>query len=103
MYTAAIASAQRAIEIAPGLADAYSTLGFTLFQGRLDARGARAPFERSRELGAGEATVMARYAQYSARVGRKQEATEAIERALLLDKLNPLIHRAAGLDRVRGT
>ncbi|MGB7738997.1 MAG: TIR domain-containing protein [Steroidobacteraceae bacterium] len=95
-YESAIESAQRAIEIAPGLADAYSTLGFTLFQGRLDARGAREPFERSRELGAGEATVLARYAQYCARVGRKQDAAAAIQRALLLDKLNPLIHRAAG-------
>ena len=95
LYESAIESAQRAITIAPGLADAYSTLGFTLFQGRLDARGAREPFERSRELGAGEATVLARYAQYCARVGRKQEAAESIERALLLDKLNPLIHRAA--------
>jgi Tfp pilus assembly protein PilF len=96
LYSAAIASAQRAIEIAPGLAEAYSTLGFTLFQGRLDARGAREPFEKSRQLGAGEATVMARFAQYCARVGRAREAGEGIERALLLDKLNPLIHRAAG-------
>jgi TolB-like protein/tetratricopeptide (TPR) repeat protein len=95
-YDAAIASAQRAIEIAPDLAEAHSTLGFTLFQGRLDARGARKPFDRSRELGAGEATVMARYAQFSARIGREREAAEAIERALLLDPLNPLIHRAAG-------
>jgi len=96
LYSAAIASAQRAIEIAPGLADAYSTLGFTLFQGRLDARGARVPFERSRELGAGEATVMARYAQYCARVGRARDAADAMQQALRLDKLNPLIHRAAG-------
>jgi TolB-like protein/Tfp pilus assembly protein PilF len=96
LYESAIESAQRAIEIAPGLAEAYSTLGFTLFQGRLDARAAREPFERSRELGAGEATVLARYAQYCARVGRKREAAESIQRALLLDKLNPLIHRAAG-------
>jgi Flp pilus assembly protein TadD len=96
LYESAIESARRAIEIAPGLADAYSTLGFTLFQGKLDARGAREPFERSRELGAGEATVLARYAQYSARVGRSQDAAAAIQRALLLDKLNPLIHRAAG-------
>jgi TolB-like protein len=96
LYSAAIVSAQRAIEIAPGLADAYSTLGFTLFQGRLDARGARAPFERSRELGAGEATVMARYAQYCARVGRARDAADAMQQALRLDKLNPLIHRAAG-------
>lgn len=96
LYDAAIAAAQRAIAIAPLLADAHSTLGFTLFQGRLDARAAREPFERSRELGAGEATVLARYAQYTARTGRDAEATEAMQRALVLDKLNPLIHRAAG-------
>ena len=75
MYQAAIQSAERAIEIAPELADAYSTLGFTLFQARLDAAAAREPFERSRELGAGEATVLARYAQYSARTGRAAEAS----------------------------
>jgi len=95
-YDAAITSARRAIAIAPDLADAHSTLGFTLFQGQLDARGAHDPFERSRELGAGEATVMARYAQYSARIGRERAAAEAIKRALMLDPLNPLIHRAAG-------
>jgi TolB-like protein len=96
LYDAAIAAANRAIELAPDYAEAYSTLGFTLFQGRLDARAARKPFERSRELGSGEATVMARYAQYSARIGRESVAAEAIGRALLLDPLNPLIHRAAG-------
>ncbi|HEX9206686.1 MAG TPA: TIR domain-containing protein [Steroidobacteraceae bacterium] len=95
LYAAAIASAQRAIAIAPELADAYSTLGFTLFQGRLDARAAREPFERSRTLGAGEATVLARYAQFCARTGRDREAVESMQRALVLDKLNPLIHRAA--------
>lgn len=96
LYSAAIQSAQRAIAIAPDLADAYSTLGFTLFQGRLDARAARAPFEKSRELGAGEATVLARYAQYSARTGLDREAVDSMQRALVLDPLNPLIHRAAG-------
>jgi tetratricopeptide (TPR) repeat protein len=96
LYDEAVAAAERAIEIAPDFAEAYSTLGFTLFQGRLDARAARAPFERSRELGAGEATVLARYAQYSARTGKARDAAEAIGRALVRDKLNPLIHRAAG-------
>jgi TolB-like protein/tetratricopeptide (TPR) repeat protein len=95
-YDAAIESAQRAITIAPNLADAHSTLGFTLFQGRLDARSAREPFERSIKLGSGDATVLARYAQYSARTGRKAEAAAAIQRALVLDPLNPLIYRAAG-------
>ena len=97
LHDAAIAAAERAIALAPGLADAHSTLGYALLYGRLDARAARAPFERSRQLGTGEATVMARYAQYSSRIGQKLEAAEAIQRALLLDPLNPLIHRAAGV------
>ena len=96
LYDAAIVSAQQAVAIAPDFADAHSTLGFIRFQGRLDARAARAPFERSRELGEGESTVLARYAQYSARCGRHREASAAMQRALRLDQLNPLIHRAAG-------
>jgi TolB-like protein len=96
LYDAAIGSAQRAIAIAPDLADAHSTLAFTLFQGRLDARAAREPFERSVLSGSGEATVLARYAQYSARTGRDSEAVTAMKRALRLDPLNPLIYRAAG-------
>ena len=56
LYDEAIAAARRAIDIAPDLADAHSTPGYTLFQGRLDARAAREPFELSRKLGGGEAT-----------------------------------------------
>jgi TolB-like protein/Tfp pilus assembly protein PilF len=96
LYDAAVASAERAIALAPGLADAHSTLGYTLFQGRLDARAARDPFERSAKLGSGEATVLARYSQYSARIGNDSAATPAMKRALALDPLNPLIFRAAG-------
>ena len=96
MYDLAIAAAERAIALAPRFADAHSTLGFALFQGRLDARAARGPFDESRELGAGEATVQARFAQYAARCGRDAEATAAMQRAVERDPLNPLIHRAAG-------
>ena len=103
LYDDAVTSAKRAMAIAPDFAEAHSTLGFTLFQGRLDARAAREPFERSRRLGAGEATVMARYAQYSARIGRDRAAAEAIERALILDPLNPAHPPGRRLDRVRRT
>jgi TolB-like protein/Flp pilus assembly protein TadD len=96
LYGAAVAAAERAIALAPMLAEAHSTLGFTLFQGRLDARAARAPFERSVQLGAGEATVLARFAQYAARCGRHDDAARALAPALVRDPLNPLIHRAAG-------
>jgi len=96
LYDAAVVSAERAIALSPGLADAHSTLGYTLFQGRLDARAARDPFERSAKLGSGEATVLARYSQYSARIGNDSAAAPAMKRALSLDPLNPLIFRAAG-------
>jgi TolB-like protein/Tfp pilus assembly protein PilF len=96
MYDQAVAAARRAIALAPEYAGAYSMLGFVLFQGRLDARAAREPFEKSSVLGQGEATVQARWAQYCARCGREREASEAIERALSRDTLNALIHRAAG-------
>ena len=96
LYAEAVAAAERAIALAPELAEAHSTLGFTRFQGQLDARGAREPFEESRRLGAGEATVLTRFAQYTARCGRHDESRDALEPALVRDPLNPLIHRAAG-------
>lgn len=97
LYDAAVAAAERAIQIAPKFADAYSTLGFVLFQGRLDAHAAQEPFQRSFRLGAGDANVLARFALYSARIGHAAEARDAVARAVALDPLNPLIHRAAGV------
>ncbi len=96
LFSAAIAAAQRAIALAPKLADGHSVLGFVLFQGRLDARGARAPFERSVTLGAGDASILGRYALYSARAGRDEVALDAIRRGVARDPLNPLMHGAHG-------
>ncbi len=96
MYDQAIAAARRAIALAPKYANAYSMLGFVQFQGKLDARAAREPFEESNLLGQGEANVQARWAQYCARTGRAGEAAEAMQRALSRDVLNALIYRAAG-------
>ena len=96
MYDQAIAAAELAVQLAPRYAAAHSTLAFALFQGRLDARAAKAPFERSHALGGGEASVLARWALYCARTGRHDLASDAMARALPRDLLNPLIHRAQG-------
>ena len=95
-YNAAIEAARTATTLAPALADAQSTLAFALFQGRLDVKGAREPYQRSNELGAGDATVLGRYALYCALTGRDVEARAAMAHALKLDPLNPLVHRAMG-------
>lgn len=96
LYAAAALAAQRAVEIAPDYAEGWSSLGVVLFQGQLKAGAARQPFEKSRTLGSGEATVSARYASYASANGRDAEAREAIARALNLDPFNPLICRQEG-------
>jgi TolB-like protein/tetratricopeptide (TPR) repeat protein len=91
-----IVAAKKAIAVAPSLADAYSALGFALFTGRLDVRAARTPYDRSRELGNGDADVLGRYALYCARTGRFDEARRTINRAATLDPLNPRVFRSVG-------
>jgi tetratricopeptide (TPR) repeat protein len=91
-----VSAARTAVALAPELADAQSTLGFVLFQGRLDVRGAREPYELSRTHGSGDATVMGRFALYCAYTGRGAEAVPAMRQAVGLDPLNALVHRAMG-------
>lgn len=95
-YDRAVAAAEQAIALAPDLADAHSALAFALFSGRLDIKAARAPYERSNELGAGDADVLGRYALYCARTGRFAEARASITRAATLDPLNPRVYRSMG-------
>lgn len=95
-YTAAIVAAQRGVALAADVAETQSALGFALFNGRIDARAARAPYDRSLELGRGDADVLSRYALYSARCGRFDAARPAIAHAATLDPLNARIFRQVG-------
>jgi tetratricopeptide (TPR) repeat protein len=96
LYGESIVAAKKAVALAPRLADAHSALGYALFTGRLDVRAARTPYDRSRELGNGDADVLGRYALYSARTGRFADARTAISRAATLDPLNPRVFRSVG-------
>ncbi|HYJ53420.1 MAG TPA: TIR domain-containing protein, partial [Allosphingosinicella sp.] len=95
-YRLAIEAAQRGAALAPDVAETQSALGFALFNGRLDARIARGPIERSLALGRGDADILSRYAQYSARCGRIGPARDAIARAAALDPLNARVQRYVG-------
>jgi TolB-like protein/Tfp pilus assembly protein PilF len=96
LYAAAIASARKAIELAPTLAEAHLALGYALFTGKLDVRGARPSYDRAYQLGRGNADILLLFALYCSRAGRPDEARAAITRALVLDPLNPRAFRAAG-------
>lgn len=93
----ALAAGQRAIELGPDLADGHSTLGWVEFFSAVNVKGAAAPFERSRELGRGNASVLARYATYACLVGKISAAESVVQRALDLDPLNPHMHSTAAI------
>lgn len=95
-YDQAIAAARRSIEIAPDLAEGYSALGFVLLNGQLDVNGAAQPYQRSYELGFGNADILSAYASYALRTGKFDEGRQAIQRAEQLDPLNASVFRNAG-------
>ena len=96
LYTAAVAQAQRAIDLAPTLPQGQLALGYAKFAGFLDVRGARPCYDKAYQYGRGDADIVLLYAAYTARTRRFREARDAIDRALALDPFNPRTHRAAG-------
>jgi TolB-like protein/Tfp pilus assembly protein PilF len=96
IYAQAIGEAQRATAIAPTLAEGHLALGYALFSGRLDVRGARASYDKAYQYGRGNADIVLLCASYMARTRRFREGRDAIDWALALDPLNPRTHRAAG-------
>ena len=96
LYDDAIAEARRAVELAPTMAEGHLALGYALFSGRLDVRGARPSYDKAYQYGRGNADILILCALYAARTRRFTDARDAIERALMLDPLNPRAHRAAG-------
>jgi TolB-like protein len=95
-YAQAIDEAQKATAIAPTLAEGQLALGYALFSGRLDPKGARPSYDKAYQYGRGNADIVLLCAAYMARTRRFREARDAIDRALALDPLNPRTHRAAG-------
>ncbi len=92
----ALASARKAIALAPDMAEGHAALGFILM-GQLDLAGARDPYQRSFELGLGNAPILASYAEFAANMGDFAPAADAAARARRLDPLNPGVFRSAGL------
>ena len=95
-YDEAVAEAKAAIAYAPQYAEGHSALGYALFYGKLDVRAAAGPFERAFEHGSGSAEVLNLYALYRARRKQFTAAVPAIERAIMLDPLNPALFKTEG-------
>lgn len=96
-YARAIAEARKAIELAPDMAEGHAALGLALMIGRLDLGAARAPYQRSLELGFGNAAILTGFADFGANLGQFADARAAIERAKRLDPLNATVFRSAAI------
>jgi TolB-like protein/Flp pilus assembly protein TadD len=96
LYAEAIAAARRAVDLAPDLAEGHLALGYAMFAGRLDIAGARPSYERAYALGHGNADTAVLYALYCSRAGRPRDAAAVVQRAVVLDPLNPRAFRAQG-------
>lgn len=97
LYDEAIASARKAVTLAPRLADGQAALGYVLFNGRLDAKAAAEPYALALRDGSGSADILQSYATYAARTGQFDEARRAIARAAKLDPLNATTFRTMGM------
>lgn len=88
-------SAQTAIALAPDMPDGHVALGFALMS-QLDLGAAKPAYQRSFELGSGNAQILSAYAEFSCNMGESKQANAAIRRAQRLDPLNPSVFRNAG-------
>jgi TolB-like protein/Flp pilus assembly protein TadD len=95
-FDKAQSDAQRAIELAPDLAEAHLALGMVLGTGSLDFAPANAEYERAAVLAPGDARVLGAYGRFAAQMGRFDAGIASARRAVLLDPLNHSAHQGLG-------
>ena len=89
------ADAQRAIALAPGLADGYVALSL-LEQGLLKLEAANQACARALAVGPGNVRVLYECSLLAAYMGHTDTAISGARHGVALDPLNPLSHRALG-------
>jgi len=89
------ADAERAIVLAPGLAEGYLALS-AIEEGVQQFSAADQSCARARELAPGSARVLESCGQMAANFGRFDSAIADGQHAVALDPLNPLVRRALG-------
>jgi TolB-like protein/Tfp pilus assembly protein PilF len=80
--------AEKAVQLAPDLAEAHLALASSYDGGLLDFAHGKTEYERAQALAPGDARVLGAYADFLARMGRADEAVATAQRAVTLDPLN---------------
>jgi serine/threonine protein kinase/TolB-like protein/Flp pilus assembly protein TadD len=87
-FESALAAAEKAVALAPGLAAGYSARGFLRLATRFDFAGAQADLDKALALSPGDANIMHRSAILLAVFGKLPAAIAREEQALALDPLS---------------
>ncbi len=95
-YGDAVAAARRAVALAPTLAEAQATLADALATAFLDFAGARRAYASAVAAGAGQSEVLSRYGVFSCDTGDFAPGLAAVQRAAVLDPLNPYVFFSLG-------
>jgi serine/threonine-protein kinase len=93
MMASALSDAQRAIALAPDLAESHAALGFVLTCGISELGRAAAEYARALELAPGDATILMRNARFQLAMGHIPLAVELAEHAVALDPLTGATYR----------
>jgi TolB-like protein/Tfp pilus assembly protein PilF len=96
----ALPAATRAVELAPGLAEAHTSLGL-IRHSEGDYAAAEAAFERALALNAGYAMAHIWHGLVLTAQGRYREAAARNREAFRLDPLSPIINTNVGFDALR--
>lgn len=96
VYAQARADGEKAARLAPDLAEAQYAIANAINFGEFDFHKARRYYDRARALGGNDAPILEHYGYFASNEGRNADAVAAIDRAVSLDPLNPLMIRARG-------
>jgi TolB-like protein/Tfp pilus assembly protein PilF len=80
--------AEKAVQLAPGLAEAHLALALSYDGGLLDFARGKTEYERAQALAPGDARVLSAYADFLGRMGHADEAIVLAQRAVKLDPVN---------------
>jgi TolB-like protein/class 3 adenylate cyclase/Flp pilus assembly protein TadD len=89
-------AAERALQLAPDLAEAHAALGEVLIFYDWEWHGADVSLRRALELAPGNARIMRSAAILAALLGRLDETIALLQRAAALDPLGVPVHRSLG-------
>jgi TolB-like protein/Flp pilus assembly protein TadD len=91
----ALADANKAVSVAPGLAEGHLALA-AIYTDSLEFAHAMQAYERALALAPGNARLLRDYGEFAVEMGRTEAGLLAAHRAVELDPLNPYAHSALG-------